>query len=562
MADGVNPVVDTNLGGGLNPSAAIGMMSEIAEMRNRQNANLLFQQQMQARRQLGEDMAVWSAQGLSPEERVNKAASQPYGPFVTPELSNYRAMNLAGVDIQKAQAETAEVHQRMVNAGMGPLAGALAATGGDPTKFDNAFKVATAAYPPELQADLAKAYPAIKQSLIGGTSELSPEAAKAKVIENTRNLGSAFGLPLDKVYAMTGGIAPTAMDVTGPQGQVNKAIVSGGGTEGTNATVIGTGPTLAQAESQKIGGQQAAGLPPTPTKLLGPQGQEVPAILSGGGSATGPATASPILMGGPPSAKPQGTSASPGAPAPMPEPTKGPPNEASVVMGPSLASAEFMKKTGELGGAIQEEVNDNAKSLPTMAKRVDLMVQELEKFQTGGFADIREGLAELAQGLRNAGVGGITDETIQKISNGSLPAQQVFESLVSRAGVQTLKADAQGTGRVMRSEVDRYLEMMGATQDPRALATIMSNLRYTLLVGYDQGQKFTQFKQALARKDPSVEGLDVSDFPSVYNKDFDEAKLVTPKGISLGEVSPRGFKGGTGEPTVGAKRPPIESFFK
>jgi hypothetical protein len=220
-----------------------------------------------------------------------------------------------------------------------------------------------------------------------------------------------------------------------------------------------------------------------------------------------------------------------------------------------------MKKTGELGGAIQEEVNDNAKALPTMAKRVDLMIQALGQFQAGGFANTREGLAKLAQGLRNAGLD-IPDDTIEKISNGSLPAQQVFQSLVSRAGVQTLKADAQGTGRVMRSEVDRYLEMMGDTQDPRALATIMSNLRYTLLVGYDQGQSFTNFKQLIGKKDPSVEGLDLADFPSWYNKNFDESKLVMPKGISLGGVSPIALKGGTGEATSGAKRPPIESFFK
>jgi hypothetical protein len=35
-----------------------------------------------------------------------------------------------------------------------------------------------------------------------------------------------------------------------------------------------------------------------------------------------------------------------------------------------------------------------------------------------------------------------------------------------------------------------------------------------------------------------------------------------PKGISLGGVSPIALKGGTGEATSGAKRPPIESFFK
>jgi hypothetical protein len=261
MADGVSPVIDTNLGPApLGAAGAVGLMSDLAEMRNRQNANLLFQQQMLARHQLGEDMAVWSAQGLSPEQRVEKAAAQPYGVFVTPELANYRASNLAGVEIAKTQADTAEVRTRMVNAGMGPLAGALAATGGDPTKFDTAFKVATAGYPPELQGDMAKVYPAIKQSLVMGTDGLSPEAAKAKVIENTRNLGLAYGLDLAKGYAMTNDIAPQAVPM--PGGGVSK--VGGQGDSVTPALV----PVQPSETAAPVGGSPLVGgaSPPAPVR--------------------------------------------------------------------------------------------------------------------------------------------------------------------------------------------------------------------------------------------------------------------------------------------------------
>lgn len=561
MADGVNPVVDTNLGPAqANPIAQaggiVGIMNDLAEMRNRQNANLLFQQQMGARHQLGEDLAVWGSQGLSPEEQIDRASHQAYAPFVTPEIANFRQSNLAGAQVQQTQAAIAETKQRMYNAGLGPMAEALVATQGDPSKLGSAFKIATAGLPPDLQEKLAPAYAAMLDSVTGNLPK-DPVAAHAKVQENLRNLGMTFGgLSLDKLYGASGGVAPGVQEIPSATGATTKAIVSGGGPEGTSVTPLGTGPSVAQAEAQKIAGAQAAGLAPTQTTVLGPQGQPIPAIISGGGSAGVPAVASPLLMGGPPKG-PQGTPQSPGAPAPLPEPPKGPPNEATMVMGPSLASAEYLKKAGELGGNIQEEINANAGSLPTMAKRADLMAQALTEFQSGGLADTREGLAKLVQGLRNAGVGNITDDTIQKIANGSLSAQQVFQSLVSRAGVQALKADAQGTGRVMRSEVDRYLEMMGDTTDPKALGVLMNNLRYTLLVGYDQSQKFPQFKQAIAKGDPSVKGLDIADFPSYYNRNFDETKLETPKGIALGPIPAGTFKG-----SAGASRPPIESFFK
>lgn len=537
MPDGPN--VDLNLGPApvapTNPIASAegltGIMSNLAEVRNRQNANVLFQQQMSAMHQLGDDLAVWSSQGLSPEEQIDRASHQPYAPYITPQLANFRASNLAGVQVQETQARVLETKQRMANAGLGPLAQALEAAQGDPAKLGEAFKVATAGLPPELQKSLAPAYSAMAKFATTNLPD-DPKLASAKVQENLRNLGMSLGgLPLDKVFAMGGGVPPTITEVPTSSGASVKGVVSGTG----NFSPLGVGPSTSQQEQMRIAGQQAAGLPPTFQTVKGPQGQDIPTVVSGGGGGA-PATTSPLLAPG----------AGPSVEAPPPEAKSGPfegrPDPSQVVMGPTLAAGEFLKKTGELGGDLQEELNENAHTLPTIAKRVDLMSQALTQFQAGGFADTREGLAKMAQGLRNAGLD-ISQDTIDKISNGSLSGQQVFQSLVSRAGVQALKADAQGTGRVMRSEVDRYLEMMGDTNDPKALTTLINNLRYTLLVGYDQGQKFLQFKQSLARGDPSVKGLDVADFPHVYNRDFDENNLVTPKGISLAPIASGTFKG-------------------
>jgi hypothetical protein len=255
MADGVTPVVDTNLGPApMGASGTIGIMSDLAEMRNRQNQNILFQQQMQGRHQLGEDLAVWGAQGLSPEEQIDKASHQPYAPFVTPEIANFRASNLAGAQVQQTQTAVAEAKQRMYNAGLGPIAEALSATQGDPTKLASAFKIATAGLPSDLTKSLAPAYSAMLDSV---TSNLpsDPAAAHAKVQENLRNLGMTFGgLPLDKLYAMGNGIAPTYQVPKGPQGQEMPSVVSGGGDMPAVASpILGGGATPSPAGAPSSG---------------------------------------------------------------------------------------------------------------------------------------------------------------------------------------------------------------------------------------------------------------------------------------------------------------------
>ena len=299
MADGVSPVVDTNLGppppqqgGGVaGASGVVGMMSELAEMRNRQNQNLLFQQQMSARHQLGQDLTVWASQGLSPEEQISRASHQPYAPFVTPEIANFRSSNLAGAQVQQVETAIGELQQRVANTGLQGLTQALAATGGDQAKFDAAFKAATAGQPPSVQRSMAKSYGAIKDSLTANLPD-DPDAARAEIASRTRNLGVAFGLPLDKAYGMTGGVAPTLTDVVGPQGQTNKVIASGGGAGPLNATVLGTGPTTAQQEEMKIQGQQRAGLPPTMVDVPGGGKSYVSGV---------PASSSPLVAGPPPS---------------------------------------------------------------------------------------------------------------------------------------------------------------------------------------------------------------------------------------------------------------------
>lgn len=258
MADGVSPVINTNLGPttpGAAPMTAqgvVGIMSDLAEMRNRQNANILFQQQMAARHKLGEDLVVWGAQGLSPEEQIAKASHQIYAPLVTPELANFRASNLAGAQVELTQAQKAETLQRVANTGADRLVRTLAATGGDPKLFDGAFKNAIAGAPPEAAGAMRKYYGAFKESLTHDLPE-NPEEAKVEVKRRTAALGVSVGMPLDQAYGLVGAVPPQVVDVAGggksvvggfpgqtPPALVPEAPKAGAPAEATEKSIDGT----------------------------------------------------------------------------------------------------------------------------------------------------------------------------------------------------------------------------------------------------------------------------------------------------------------------------------
>lgn len=258
MPDG--PVIDTNLGPApvaqANPVAQaggpIGMLNDLAEMRNRQNANVLFTQQMAARHQLGEDLSVWGAQGLSPEEQISRASHQSYAPFVTPEIANFRSSNLAGAQVQEVQTHIEEAKQRMANAGLGPIAQALTIAQGDPAKLANAFKMATAGLPPELAKSLEPAFTAMANSVTTGANTGDKTQDSATIKQNLRNLGTTFGgLPLDKIYGMEGGVAPGFQTIKNAQGQEVPSVVAGTTATPVVGAASGTpiaGPTLTNAK--------------------------------------------------------------------------------------------------------------------------------------------------------------------------------------------------------------------------------------------------------------------------------------------------------------------------
>ena len=516
MADGVSPVVDTNLGpppaAQANPIASaggiVGVMSDLAEMRNRQNANILFQQQMSARHQLGQDLAVWSSQGLSPQEQIDRASHQIYAPLVVPELGSLRASSLAGIQATQTQAQTEEIQQRIANTGLERLTQALAATGGDASKFPDAFKSASAGLPSAAQASMAKSYKAIQTALTANLPA-DPDAAKAEVASRTRNLGVAFGLPLDKAYAMTGGVAPTTMELPGAQGQTNKAIVSGGGAGPTSATLLGTGPTTAQQEVMKIKGLQDAGLPPSFQTIKTASGAEQPVILSGGGGGA-PGTASPILAGGGPN----------GAP----------------VVGPSLTNAKYNTDVGTDMASYKQNLDDRVKTGAQILQTVTPAweaIQDLKKVgQTpGGLSSAKMAIAQIAQGL---GAAPATVDKIIKLDD----AQEISKLMVNTTMAQ-ITQQLPATSKVAVSEFNAFTKNNpNLDTDPRAIEKIFNF--------WSKVQGVNRVEQSELNKYVAAGG-NIAEWPEKWQQIAQERGYVNPNPTGTGGSKPR---------------PPIESFFK
>lgn len=235
----------------------------------------------------------------------------------------------------------------------------------------------------------------------------------------------------------------------------------------------------------------------------------------------------------------------------------------SAQQGPIEGQSQTQQTANAARGGVAAGIDGDMtaqSALQPALNRINIMQDTLGAFQAGGGSDVRQRLGTAMQALKNAGLP-ISDDSIEKVANGSLAAGQVFDTEVKPLVLQSLRNDIQGTGRAMRTEVDSYLTSMDATKDPAALMKLLNQARYSLQVGYDQSQKYVDFKEAQRNNDPSVAKYkDPSDFYAWYNSNYKPSDLPqsTPGGVSLGPRSNEGVKG----IPQGSNRPALDSFFK
>jgi len=188
----------------------------------------------------------------------------------------------------------------------------------------------------------------------------------------------------------------------------------------------------------------------------------------------------------------------------------------------------LQEKLAGVGGQVAQDISDSNAAIPGAIKRLDIMQEAVGKagFQAGGLANWRARVGQLMQGLMNAGAGFITPEMVNGVANSNLPATQVFQQQIRPLVINQLKQAAAGTGRVMKSEVDAFLQMADPDTDPGAIRSLLNQSRYNIAVDYDKGQKFGQFVNA---------GGNPAGYEAWYAQHFDPRKLpkTTSGGLNL-----------------------------
>lgn len=461
---------------------ALTTVGKFAGIQNTLNQNRLFQQTFAAKQRAGEILA--GSDPSDPESGIRGLMSDPLtAPFAGEIINNIRGAQKTLLDIQGEQ-------QGQAQSGLAAFMKSLPAVAADPTQWKGIVNANMATLSPTARARVAPAIESLRQSL---TDDLPDDPVQAKAVFNNRlgGLMTAGGVTPEGIKAIYG--TPTTVDTGGgihPGLQLPPQL--GGGFAPSGAPL---GKTLA---------------PQIITPELGPEGVPTPTVVGGEGSSN------PLAVGGTPGAKTGDLG----------------------LAGPSQSQKTYNAGVGVKASDLQDEMATNARGIPIASRKLDAMVDALGGFQSGGWADLRSGVGQFMQGLKNAGASFVTQDMIDKVANSSLSDSQIFNAQIKPFVISALKDSAQGTGRVMRSEVDQFLQMADASKDPVALMKVLNLAKQSMAVNLDQAIEFPEFKQLLARKDPSVAGLNMVDFPAWYAKNN--------PGTDVSPIPPGKIKGTSG----------------
>ncbi len=499
----------TPAGGGnaLNP---ISQLSDIVQLQTGMG-NLRNQQQTwAARAKAGQIIAA----SPDTESAIKGLMADPLvAPFAHETINGLRTANQTLATTSNLQASGAR------DALTGYLKAASAAVA-DPSMLPQITEAMMATMPPDIAARAGPAIKALQTSLVAG---LPADPAQASLLFRHRLIGqtASAGMTPEQLGMMIG--TPAHQDVGGRmESGVQAPAHLGGGFVPGSATGKTLAPTVIQGP-------------------YGPGGAETPVILGGSaGAVAGPNALSP------------GLPALGAVPGPAPRPAI-----PALPVGPSLQEKTYGEASGKKVADMEEELGTNAGGIPEAMKRADVMLDALSNFQAGGGAEARAGFGKALQAIRNAGGDFIPAKLIEQVANGSLPDSQLFTAEVRPFVITQLKEAAQGTGRVMKSEVDAFLKSMDTTTDPRALLVMMNQLRQKLAIEYDKSQKWPEFREGVREKKPEYKGLTLPDFQSWYVKNYHPEGLPGTNAAGGLDLSPRpgaAVQGGSPTPGVPIRR--------
>ncbi len=230
MADGA-PVVNTNLyqpppGGGL--LGGMGVL-DIMRMRQIQNQNLLFQNQMDARQRMGAIAALGAASGASMMDTIKAFESDPKIAAFGGEFINiYRQNALAQAQYENQRMDIQGKELSQSNDAMTNFRRDMTLAAMDPSRLAQIRDTRLGILPPEMRPGMKKAYDSLIESVTGGADLNTPEGrqlARGRAL----TVAMAGGVTPDAAYASVGMVPPTLRETGGVMGVYGGMGAGGGG---------------------------------------------------------------------------------------------------------------------------------------------------------------------------------------------------------------------------------------------------------------------------------------------------------------------------------------------
>jgi hypothetical protein len=204
--------------------------------------------------------------------------------------------------------------------------------------------------------------------------------------------------------------------------------------------------------------------------------------------------------------------------------------------GPTTAQSEFMKQQAETYKDLNTDMNTMANGIFPAVRELNTLQDSLQRFLAGPGATLRGKESDIIGTLGTAF--GLSPEAMQPLvqkamAGGTLDAQQLFHAVVNRVALQQLKSDVQGTGRVMKSEVDSALANISENMTPQTLERYLNTqVRGALMRDYDRVSQFKNFQTEY-----TAGHVNAGDFPMWYAERAmpdDRLAHTTTGGIDIG----------------------------
>lgn len=223
----------------------------------------------------------------------------------------------------------------------------------------------------------------------------------------------------------------------------------------------------------------------------------------------------PVQTGGPVGQTPTATIVGQGANAPGEAPK-------APLTGLTPLQQSIQTSEGATAGQVQSDMQDAAATLPNAFNRLNTTYNTLSGFLAGGGADTMANLAKGLQAVKERVPGMdslIPGSTIDKIAGGNLGDMQLFKETIIPTMAAVLRASST---KQTANEINSYIATMAEDADPRAILGALNQMRFSLQSQAYQLKGYQDFKQRLAKGDPTVAGQSDQDFlPWFYNNYFD-----------------------------------------